>query len=256
MLIDYGFDPGILDLLKQEKDRNIKNGFYQFVQIQFAYNSNRIEGSSLTPEQTELIFDKGEITGRAKVDEVMETANHFRMFDYLIDSMSEPLTVDLIKELHLKLRNGIDGDAGQYKSFQNQIGSINPVSTTKVEDVPAAVDSLLKEYNNINSVSLEDIAAFHFDFEKIHPFQDGNGRTGRAIMFRECIRNRIMPVIVHENFIPFYSSGLNQWRNGNKQQLLETFNACQEVFNQNYRYFIGKEEALMTPSYNERQFGN
>ena len=256
MIINYEYDPNIYQKLKLEKDRNIKNGFYHYIQIQFAYNSNHIEGSTLTPEQTESIFDKGEISGKAKVDEVLETANHYKMFDYLLDTISEPLTNVLIKELHLRLRNGIDEDAGNYKRFQNQIGSINPIPTTNVKDVPAAIDKLLASYNCIDSVSLENIAAFHSEFEKIHPFQDGNGRTGRAIMFRECIRNGIMPFVVYDVYRKPYESGLNEWRKGNKQQLLETLNACQEVFNQNYRYFIGIENTLITPTYTERQFND
>lgn len=256
MIINYEYDPNIFQKLKLEKDRNIKNGFYHYIQIQFAYNSNHIEGSTLTPEQTESIFDRGEISGKAKVDEVLETANHYKMFDYLLDTISEPLTNVLIKELHLRLRNGIDEDAGNYKKFQNQIGSINPISTTNVKDVPAAIDKLLASYNCIDSVSLENIAAFHSEFEKIHPFQDGNGRTGRAIMFRECIRNGIMPFVVYDIYRKPYESGLNEWRKGNKQQLLETLNACQEVFNQNYRYFIGIENTLITPTYTERQFND
>lgn len=256
MIINYEYDPNIYQKLKLEKDKNIKNGFYHYIQIQFAYNSNHIEGSTLTPEQTESIFDKGEISGKAKVDEVLETANHYKMFDYLLDTISEPLTNVLIKELHLRLRNGIDEDAGNYKRFQNQIGSINPISTTNVKDVPAAIDKLLTRYNCINSVSLENIAAFHSEFEKIHPFQDGNGRTGRAIMFRECVRNGIMPFVVYDVYRKPYESGLNEWRKGNKQQLLETLNACQEVFNQNYRYFIGIENTLITPTYTERQFND
>ena len=256
MIINYEYDPNIYQKLKLEKDRNIKNGFYHYIQIQFAYNSNHIEGSTLTPEQTESIFDKGEISGKAKVDEVLETANHYKMFDYLLDTISEPLTNVLIKELHLRLRNGIDEDAGNYKKFQNQIGSINPISTTNVKDVPAAIDKLLASYNCIDSVSLENIAAFHSEFEKIHPFQDGNGRTGRAIMFRECIRNGIMPFVVYDVYRKPYESGLNEWRKGNKQQLLETLNTCQEVFNQNYRYFIGIENTLITPTYTERQFND
>ena len=256
MIINYEYDPNIFQKLKLEKDRNIKNGFYHYIQIQFAYNSNHIEGSTLTPEQTESIFDKGEISGKAKVDEVLETANHYKMFDYLLDTISEPLTNVLIKELHLRLRNGIDEDAGNYKRFQNQIGSINPISTTNVKDVPAAIDKLLASYNCIDSVSLENIAAFHSEFEKIHPFQDGNGRTGRAIMFRECVRNGIMPFVVYDVYRKPYESGLNEWRKGNKQQLLETLNACQEVFNQNYRYFIGIENTLITPTYTERQFND
>lgn len=256
MIINYEYDPNIYQKLKLEKDRNIKNGFYHYIQIQFAYNSNHIEGSTLTPEQTESIFDRGEISGKAKVNEVLETANHYKMFDYLLDTISESLTNVLIKELHLRLRNGIDEDAGNYKKFQNQIGSINPISTTNVKDVPAAIDKLLASYNCIDSVSLENIAAFHSEFEKIHPFQDGNGRTGRAIMFRECIRNGIMPFVVYDIYRKPYESGLNEWRKGNKQQLLETLNACQEVFNQNYRYFIGIENTLITPTYTERQFND
>ena len=254
MLINYEYDDNILELLKQEKDNNIKNGFYHYLQIQFAYNSNHIEGSALTPEQTERIFDKGEVTGKAKVNEILEASNHFKMFDYLIDSIDEPLTVDLIKDLHLRLRSGIDIDAGQYKSYQNQIGSIDPISTAKVSDVPAAIDELLEGYNALSEVSFEDIASFHCDFEKIHPFQDGNGRTGRAIMFRECLRNRIMPFVVYDTYRPFYESGLNEWRKGNRKQFLETLNACQEIFNQNYRYFIGSESSLVTPTFNQRQF--
>lgn len=254
MIIDYGYDSNIVQLLTQEKNNHVKNGFYHYIQVQFAYCSNHIEGSTLTPEQTELIFDKGEISGKARVDDVLEAANHFKMLDYLLDSINQPLDAGLIKNLHYILRNGIDGDAGQYKKQQNQIGVINPVSTTKVNEVPAAIDILLDEYNKLEKASLEGILGFHCTFEKIHPFQDGNGRTGRAIMFRECIRNSIMPFIVYDLYRPFYISGLSEWRKGNRQQLLETMNACQEVFCQNYQYFIGQQNSLMTPEQNQRQF--
>ena len=120
MIINYEYDPNIYQKLKLEKDRNIKNGFYHYIQIQFAYNSNHIEGSTLTPEQTESIFDKGEISGKAKVDEVLETANHYKMFDYLLDTISEPLTNVLIKELHLRLRNGIDDFFHNHKEKKNR----------------------------------------------------------------------------------------------------------------------------------------
>lgn len=256
MIIDYGYDSNIVQLLTKEKNNNIKNGFYHFTQVQFAYCSNHIEGSTLTPEQTELIYDKGEITGKARVNDVLEAANHFRMFDFLLDSISQPLDAELIKRFHYALRNGIDNDAGQYKKQQNQIGVINPISTTKVNDVPDAIDKLLSEYKTLEKVSFNDILGFHCDFEKIHPFQDGNGRTGRAIMFRECIRNSIMPFIVYDMYRPYYISGLSEWRKGNKQQLLETLNACQEVFCQNFQYFIGQQDSLMTPEQKQRQFNS
>lgn len=254
MLIEYPYDDNILKLLQLEKNGNVKNGFYHYIQIQFAYNSNHIEGSTLTPEQTELIFDKGRIAGNAKVNEVIETANHFRMFDYILDTINEPLTTDYIRNLHRILRQGIDDDAGQYKKYQNQIGNINPVSTTAVANVAPELERLVTGYREKEKRSFEDIIEFHSAFEKIHPFQDGNGRTGRGVLFRECIRNSIMPVIVYDSFRQYYISGLNQWRAGNKQQLSETLNACQEIFFQNFRYFIGAEEKLLTSTYKDAQF--
>lgn len=247
MIIDYGYDSNIVQLLQEQKANDIRNGFYHFTQVKFAYSSNHIEGSTLTPEQTELIYDKGEINGKAKVDDVLAAANHFKMFDYLLDTIEQPLTAELIKGFHRVLRTGIDNNAGQYKKEQNQIGIIEPVTTTKVKDVPEAIDNLLGDYNQLEKNTYEKILDFHCVFERIHPFQDGNGRTGRAIMFRECIRNSVMPFIVYDYYRPYYISGLTEWRKGNQQQLLETINACQEVFCQNYQYFIGPQDTLIAP---------
>ena len=199
MIINYEYDPNIYQKLKLEKDRNIKNGFYHYIQIQFAYNSNHIEGSTLTPEQTESIFDRVEISGKAKVDEVLETANHYKMFDYLLDTISEPLTNTLIKELHLRLRNGIDEDAGNYKKFQNQIGSINPISTTNVKDVPAAIDKLLASYNCIDSVSLENIAAFHSEFDPEMVYTED--MLSEMMSVNECFANRAAACLLMPKFL-------------------------------------------------------
>lgn len=255
MVIHYPYDPRILELLQYEMNNGIKNGFYHYTQVQFAYNSNHMEGSTLTPEQTETIFDKGFVNGKAKVDDILEANNHFRMFDFLIDTIEEPLSVSLIKQIHQILRLGVDEDAGEYKKYQNQIGSINPITTASVRKVSSEMDKLLSQYKGRQT--FEDIVEFHYNFEKIHPFQDGNGRTGRAIMFRECIRNQIMPFVVYDNLRQFYSSGLRQWgENNNRQQLLETLNSCQETFFQNYRYFINEEDIIIDSTLHPREFNS
>jgi len=247
MIIDYPYNEAAISLLLDEYKNKVKNGFYHTLQIQFAYNSNHIEGSTLTPEQTQTIFDKGVIQGQARVQDIAEATNHFRLLDYMLDTLEKELSEELIREFHRLLKTNIDNDAGEYKRYNNQIGDgIEPVATCAASKVPQAMRELLNSYSNsVEQKTLRDLAAFHHNFEAIHPFQDGNGRVGRVILFRECIRNEVTPFIVQDLYKNFYYQGLREWSSGKEQRLLETFNMCQELFYQNSRYFLGFEDTLL-----------
>lgn len=207
----------LLSALRQQKDSRLKGGIYHRIQIDMTYNSNHIEGSRLSREQTRLIFETNTlgVTDEAvKVDDVIETTNHFRCIDYIIDHAMEPLTESLIKKLHSLLKSGTSDAArswfavGEYKKLPNEVGGLETVSP---EDTGKAIRKLLKEYKSLKEVRFDDILDFHQRFEAIHPFQDGNGRVGRLIMFKECMRNEIVPFIITEELKMFYYRGLHEW---------------------------------------------
>ena len=204
--------------LMAEYKHKYKNGIYYFTQVEMAYNSNRIEGSRLKREHTESLFStKSILTEKDDVirsDDVIETNNHFRGFDYLLDTLTYSLTETKIKEYHRILKtNTSDSDiewfnVGEYKTVPNMVAGMD---TTAPEDVKTAVQRLLKEYNSIDKHSFDDVLDFHVKFEKIHPFQDGNGRVGRLIMFGECLRNDIVPFIIDANHKEYYYRGLREY---------------------------------------------
>lgn len=207
----------LLDILQEEKSSGYAGGIYHKTQIELTYNSNHIEGSSLTHEQIRYIFETNTIdveNGSINVDDVIETANHFRIVSLIIDNAKSTLTQEFIKELHLLLKNGTSDSrkdwfaVGDYKKLPNEVGGIN---TTLPEDVPDKMKELLDEYNAKEEKSLEDILDFHVKFEKIHPFQDGNGRVGRLIMFKECLKYNIIPFIIEDDLKMFYYRGLAEW---------------------------------------------
>lgn len=207
----------LLSALRQQKDSRLKGGIYHRIQIDMTYNSNHIEGSRLSREQTRLIFETNTVgvTDEAvKVDDVIETTNHFRCIDYIIDHAMEPLTESLIKKLHSLLKSGTSDAArsrfavGEYKKLPNEVGALETVSP---EETGKAISKLLKEYKSLKEVRFDDILDFHQRFEAIHPFQDGNGRVGRLIMFKECMRNEIVPFIITEELKMFYYRGLHEW---------------------------------------------
>ena len=207
----------LLEILQEEKSSGYAGGIYHKTQIELTYNSNHIEGSSLTHEQTRYIFEINTIgveDGSLNVDDVIETANHFRLVSLIIDNAKSVLTEEFIKKLHLLLKNGTSDSrkdwfaVGDYKKLPNEVGGMN---TTLPEEVPEKMKELLDEYNAKEEKSLDDVLDFHVKFEKIHPFQDGNGRVGRLIMFKECLKYNIIPFIIEDDLKMFYYRGLAEW---------------------------------------------
>ena len=207
----------LLDILQEEKSSGYEGGIYHKTQIELTYNSNHIEGSSLTHEQTRYIFETNTIdveNGSLNVDDVIETANHFRIVSLIIDNAKSTLTQEFIKELHLLLKNGTSDSrrdwfvVGDYKKLPNEVSGMN---TVLPEDVPKKMKELLDEYNAKEEKSLDDVLDFHVKFEKIHPFQDGNGLVGRLIMFKECLKYNIVPFIIEDDLKMFYYRGLAEW---------------------------------------------
>ena len=207
----------LLNRLREEKEAKLNGGIYHRTQIDLTYNSNHMEGSKLTHEQTRYIFETNTIgitDESVNIDDIVETANHFRCIDYIIDHANDKLTESMIKELHHLLKIGTSDsrkswfNVGEYKRLPNEVGGIN---TTAPEDVHTQIQALLATYNAIKNKTLEDIIDFHCQFERIHPFQDGNGRVGRLIMFKECLANNIVPFIITDELKLFYYRGLSNW---------------------------------------------
>lgn len=232
----------LLEILQYEKAARYSGGIYHKTQIEMTYNSNHIEGSRLTHDQTRYIFETNTIgvTGEAvNVDDVIETANHFRCIDLIIDKAKAVLTEKFIKELHLILKNGTS-DArqewfavGEYKKMPNEVGGM---ATTMPEDVAAEMQALLAAYSAKKAKTLEDILDFHVRFERIHPFQDGNGRVGRLIMFKECLKYSIVPFIIEDNLKMFYYRGLKEWGR-EKGYLTDTCLTAQDRYKAYLDYF-------------------
>ena len=204
--------------LQEQKRIKFKGNLYHYSQVNFAYNSNKIEGSTLTEDETEEIFETNSFIPKnedsIKLDDLIEMKNHFRLFDYTLDIIDEPLTKNMIIDMNKILkRNTSDEDnprynVGGFKIIPNKIGLINVIKTSSPKDVEKDIENLLLEYNRLTRVTLEDIIDFHYKFELIHPFGDGNGRVGRMIMFKECLRHNIMPFIVLDKDRPYYMRGL------------------------------------------------
>ncbi len=208
----------LLDFLKAEKNKKVSGGIYHKIEIELTYNSNHIEGSSLTHEQTRYIYETNTIavnTKTANVDDIIETANHFKCIDMIIDHANYKLSESFIKKLHATLKNGTSDSRkdwftiGDYKKLPNEVGGNE---TTAPEKVSKAVKDLLQIYNKKNKKTFEELLEFHYKFEIIHPFQDGNGRIGRLILFKECLRNNIVPFIIDEKLKLFYYRGLQKWK--------------------------------------------
>lgn len=234
-------DNPLLNVLKEEKDMKLKGGIYHKTQIALTYNSNHIEGSTLTEDQTRMIFETntlGETKG-VKVDDIVETNNHFKCFDMIIDNGKKPLTEKFIKDLHFTLKVGTSDslkswfNVGDYKQRPNEVGGNE---TCVPEKVAAEMKKLLGIYNSKQTKTLEDIVEFHQHFENIHPFQDGNGRVGRLIMFKECLANNIVPFIIDEKLKFYYYRGLKEWNN-ERGFLIETCLSAQDKYNEWLKYF-------------------
>lgn len=232
----------LLLALKEQKDAGLKGGIYHRTQVDLTYNSNHIEGSRLTYEQTRFIFETNTVgvEGEAlRVDDIIETTNHFRCIDLVIDRAQECLNEGLIKELHALLKCGTSDSGkawfavGEYKRLPNEVGGNDTVAP---EDVPRAMRALLKEYNGIKRKSFEDIIDFHHRFEAIHPFQDGNGRVGRLVMFKECLANGFVPFITTDELKMFYYRGLQQW-DSVRGYLLDTCLTAQDNYKALLDYF-------------------
>lgn len=233
----------LLFKLREEKKIKLKGSLYHQTQVRLAYNSNHMEGSRLTEEQTRSIYETHTIdTGDSheRIDDIMEAVNHFRCFDYVLEIADKELTEECIKHIHLLLKSNttesmLDWFAvGDYKKRPNMVGDM--VETTHPSKVPSAMKMLLRQYRAIENVTFEDIIDFHYQFEKIHPFQDGNGRVGRLIMFKECLKNNIVPFIIEDVDKDFYRRGLSEYRN-EPGFLLETCRASQDKYDILLKYF-------------------
>lgn len=227
-------DNALLQTLRDEKSIRMSGGLYHELQVRMTYNSNHIEGSKLSEDQTRLIFETNTIdVGEGiPIDDIIETVNHFRAIDYVIDNAEEPLTESIIKNLHRILKQSTKDSTlawfavGDYKIRANVVGG---KETTKPQDVPAQIQTLLSKYEALHSVSINDIIRFHYEFEHIHPFQDGNGRVGRLIVLKECLRFGIVPFIIEDSKKMFYYRGLSEWET-DKEYLTDTCLDGQDTF--------------------------
>ncbi len=233
-LFEYAYDNQILQVLKDEKKAKISGGLYHELQVKLTYNSNHIEGSSLSEDETRLIYETNTLISECviNVNDIIETYNHFRAIDYIIDCAMEPLNEDIIKHIHLLLKqNTVDSSLdwfaiGDYKKRPNVVGGKETIKPDKVKE---AMKKLLKEYSLKKNLKIEDIIQFHAEFEKIHPFQDGNGRVGRLIALKECLRFNIVPFIILDKKKAFYYRALSQWDN-NQNYLIDTCLDGQDEF--------------------------
>lgn len=232
----------LLDVLRAEKAAKLHGGIYHRVQIDLTYNSNHIEGSRLTHDQTRFIFETNTIgmsDGAVKVDDVVETANHFKCIDMVIDSAAHVLSEAFIKQLHATLKSGTSNSrqdwfaVGDYKKLPNEVGGMD---TAQPEEVASQMKKLLSEYNANKGKSFDDLLDFHYRFERIHPFQDGNGRVGRLVLFKECLRNNIVPFIIDEDTKLYYYRGLKEWER-ERGYLRDTCLAAQDKFKKYLDYF-------------------
>lgn len=232
----------LLDILQEEKINKYSGGIYHKTQIDLTYNSNHIEGNRLTYDQTRCIFETNTIGVENEVlnvDDVIETSNHFQCINVIIDNAKAMLTERFIKELHLILKSGTSDSrkdwfaVGDYKKLPNEVGGIG---TALPEEVADKMKILLTEYNAKKEKTFEDILDFHVKFERIHPFQDGNGRVGRLIMFKECLKYNIVPFIIEDNLKMFYYRGLKEWDNENGY-LTDTCLTAQDKYKTYLDYF-------------------
>lgn len=232
----------LLDILKREKDTKLHGGIYHKLQIDMTYNSNHIEGSKLTHDQTRYIFETKTIGVSSEailVDDIIETSNHFRCIDLAIDSAKTKLSESLIKQFHYILKTGTSDSTkswfkvGDYKMLENEVGGIETVSPNEVK---VKMKELLYWYNSISNITLNDIIEFHYRFECIHPFQDGNGRVGRLIILKECLKHNIVPILILEEYKAFYYRGLKEWKN-EPGYLKDTCLYGQDIFKKYLDYF-------------------
>lgn len=240
-LFEEKSDNPLLQALREEKTAEISGGIYHELQVRMTYNSNHIEGSKLTENQTRMIFETAtiDVGDGIPVDDILETVHHFRAIDYCIDIADEPLSEEIIKHLHYILKHDTSDSrlawfaVGDYKRRANMVGG---KETVEPKDVQGALSRLLKDYTSKNKVTIEDIVEFHAQFEMIHPFQDGNGRVGRLIAFKECLKHGVVPFIIEDRKKSFYYRGLANW-NTEKGYLLGTCLDGQDTVNALLRVF-------------------
>ena len=228
------------ELINQKKSK-FKGNIYHYSQVNFSYNSNKIEGSRLTSDQTEAIFDTSSFVSKSddliRLDDLIESKNHFKLFDYILDNVDEVLTKEMIINMNKILKRNTSNEedprynVGGFKVVPNMIGLVNVVNTTEPKKVLEEIEKLLNEYNSKENITLEDIIDFHYKFEKIHPFGDGNGRVGRIIMFKECLKNNIMPFIILDVDKPYYIRGLKEYKD-DKMFLVDTIKHDQDLYEQ------------------------
>lgn len=232
----------LLEVLREQKSSNQHGGIYHKLQIELTYNSNHIEGSKLTHDQTQYIFETNTLgfeNEAVNVDDIVETVNHFRCIDYVIENAEKPLTEAFIKELHKILKTGTADSrkewfaVGRYKKFANEVGG---EMTAAPDEVPAQMKKLVLQYNDLKEITLEDIIDFHYKFESIHPFQDGNGRVGRLIMLKECLSRDIVPFIISDDLKMFYYRRLKNWEQ-ERGWLTDTVLTAQDRFKAYLDYF-------------------
>lgn len=232
----------LLQILREQKQSNLHGGIYHKLQVELTYNSNHIEGSRLTHDQTRYIFETNTIgleNEAVNVDDIVETVNHFRCIDFVIENADKPLSEVFIKELHKMLKTGTADSRkecfaiGKYKKFANEVGG---KLTAAPDEVPVKMKKLISQYGGLETVALEDIIDFHYQFESIHPFQDGNGRVGRLIMLKECLSHDIVPFIISDDLKLFYYRGLKNWKQ-ERGWLTDTILTAQDRFKAYLDYF-------------------
>lgn len=236
----------ILGILREQKNMKLKGNLYHNTQITFAYNTNHIEGSKLTEDQTRYIYETNTLLAEkdsvTDLDDILETTNHFKLVDYMLDIADKKLTENMIKEFHRILKEGTsDGRkdwfvVGDYKKLSNEVGGLK---TTEPKNVERDMKKILEWYDSLEQVTIKEIIEFHAKFEKIHPFQDGNGRIGRIIAFKECLKNNIVPFIILDKDKLFYYRGLNQYQN-NKEKgfLIDTCLNAQDQYTEMLKYYL------------------
>ncbi len=234
----------ILTVLREQKDMRLKGNLYHNTQIIFSYNTNHIEGSRLTEDQTRYIYETNTILFEenevAKVDDILETANHFKLVDYMLDIADKELTEEMIKKFHKILKEGTMDSrkewfmVGEYKKVVNEAGN---TKTSTPSQTPKDMVKLMKWYNSLEQITIKEIIEFHFKFERIHPFQDGNGRVGRIIMFKECLKNNIIPFIILDKDKLFYYRGLKEYKN-EKGYLIDTCLNAQDQYKNLVQYYL------------------
>lgn len=236
----------ILNVLREQKEIGLKGNLYHNTQIKFAYNTNHIEGSTLTEDQTRYIYETNSILFEgntvASIDDIFETTNHFKLVDYMLDITNEPLTEEMIKEFHKILKEATSDsrlswfNVGDYKKVSNEAGGMK---TSSPKDVSKHMAKLMEWYNSLEDISIKEIVEFHVRFEKIHPFQDGNGRVGRIIMFKECLKHNIIPFIILDQDKLFYYRGLKEYLvNKEKGYLTDTCLNAQDQYVKMIEYYL------------------